>query len=222
MKLRVVAWALVSAPVAVLVAIGTPSCSSSSKSPEGLAEGCSINSDCNDPLVCAFSLCHQQCAASRDCAQGERCIETNGVGICELPAESSCAMGKTCTGGLVCGPDQQCRAACTTSTVSTACAQDQVCSQGLCYDPGELGDASMGTDSGSSSGSGSGSGSGAGIFGAAGADAREVAGLEAAGRTTGETGFEAMGVTTLWDGAEIIGATIGPGGRSAPPLTWLL
>jgi hypothetical protein len=160
MKLRVVAWALVSAPVAVLVAIGTPSCSSSSKSPEGLAEGCSINSDCNDPLVCAFSLCHQQCAASRDCSQSERCIETNGVGVCELPAESSCAMGKTCTGGLVCGPDQQCRAPCTTSTVSTACAQEQVCSQGLCYDPGELGDASMGSDSGSSSGSDSGSGSG--------------------------------------------------------------
>ena len=152
MKLRLTAWALVAAPVAVLVAIGTPSCSNASKSPVGLAAGCSINSDCNNPFVCAFSLCHQQCAASRDCSAGERCIENDGVGVCELKAESSCAMGKTCTGALQCGPDQQCRAPCTPANESTACAQLQVCSGGLCYDPGEL-DGTAGNEGGSSSGS---------------------------------------------------------------------
>ena len=166
MKLRVATWVLVAAPLAVLVAVGTPSCSNASKSPEGLAAGCSINSDCNNPLVCAFSLCHEQCAASRDCSAGERCIETNGVGVCELPGESSCAMGKACTGALQCGPDQQCRAPCTSANVSTACAQQQVCSGGLCYDPSEL-DGTSGSEGGSSSGSEAGSSSGSGGDGSA-------------------------------------------------------
>ena len=163
-KLRFAAWALVATPVGILAALGTPSCSSSSKQPEGLASGCSINTDCNDPLICAFSLCHQQCTGSRDCTSGARCVEVNGSGVCELPGETSCSMGKTCTGALQCGPNQQCRAPCDAANVSTACAGQQVCAGGLCYDPGEL-DGTTGNDSGSSSGGSSGGSSGSGSGG---------------------------------------------------------
>lgn len=157
MKLRATAWAIVATPVAVLVAIGTPSCSSSSKTPEGLAQGCSINTDCNDPLICAFSLCHQQCTASRDCAAGEACVKVDGNGVCQLPGEAPCSATQTCQTGLVCGQDNQCRAPCT--TVSD-CLAGQLCTAMVCYDPGEL-DGSTGTEGGSSSG-GEGGGSSSG------------------------------------------------------------
>ena len=156
MKLRATAWAIVATPVAVLVAIGTPSCSSSSKTPEGLAQGCSINTDCNDPLICAFSLCHEQCAASRDCSGGEACVKINGNGVCQLPSEAPCSATKACETGLVCGQDSQCRAPC--MTVSD-CLAGQLCTAMVCYDPGEL-DGSTGTEGGSSSGGEAGGSSG--------------------------------------------------------------
>ena len=36
----------------------------------GLSQGCTLNSECSDPLVCTFARCHQQCMKDRDC-QGE-------------------------------------------------------------------------------------------------------------------------------------------------------
>jgi hypothetical protein len=155
-KLRIAAWALVATPVAVLVAVGTPSCSSSSKQPADLASGCSINSDCADPLICAFSLCHEQCAASRDCSGGEACVKINGNGVCQLPSEAPCSATKACETGLVCGQDSQCRAPC--MTVSD-CLAGQLCTAMVCYDPGEL-DGSTGTEGGSSSGGEAGGSSG--------------------------------------------------------------
>jgi hypothetical protein len=40
-------------------------CSSSSTRKATLAAGCLANSDCNDPLVCAFKVCHNACKESR-------------------------------------------------------------------------------------------------------------------------------------------------------------
>ncbi|HEY1691927.1 MAG TPA: hypothetical protein VGG39_07185 [Polyangiaceae bacterium] len=145
---RSFAWACLALPAALLFVAANPSCSSS-KSPAGLAAGCSLNSDCDNPLVCIFALCHQACEESRDCSDGERCVKVDGTGVCELSTEASCANGKTCEGSLVCGPDQQCRTPCTTQT---DCLGGQVCQSNVCYDPSEL------DGSGSSSGSASSSG----------------------------------------------------------------
>ena len=106
--------------------------------------GVRINTDCTDPLVCTFEHCHEACAQSRDCTGGERCILVSGVGVCELPTESSCASG-SCAAPLVCGPDMQCRVGCPKG--GSGCAAGQVCSGGLCYDA--AGDSGTGGDSSS-------------------------------------------------------------------------
>jgi len=36
-------------------------CGGDDTAPAGEAQGCSINTDCNNPLVCAFRKCHKQC-----------------------------------------------------------------------------------------------------------------------------------------------------------------
>src|SRR5579862_1930676 len=65
------------------------SCNSSSQ--VGLSQNCSLNSDCDSPLVCVFSRCHQQCKTSEDCASGERCVASGGGGdnVCQLAQEVS-------------------------------------------------------------------------------------------------------------------------------------
>src|ERR1017187_6716532 len=129
------AWVFALVSVAVAIACAMPGCSSKS-SGVGLASGCSLNSDCNNPLVCIFSLCHQECASSRDCPSGEACVETtSGSGVCQLPAEANCSPTQQCNGGLVCGQDSKCRASCMTAS---NCLMGQSCTQLVCYDPGEL------------------------------------------------------------------------------------
>ena len=97
----------------------TPSCSSS-PTQAGLAGNCSINSDCNNPLICAFGLCHAQCKdGQRDClVAGERCVATESGRVCELQQESTCS-AKLCPTGLVCGADQQCRVECSATVACT-------------------------------------------------------------------------------------------------------
>src|ERR1700685_520452 len=68
------------------------SCSSSSQA--GLAQNCSLNSDCDSPLVCVFAGCHAQCQTPTDCSAGERCVTgTNGMApnVCQLPQETTCS-----------------------------------------------------------------------------------------------------------------------------------
>lgn len=110
-KVRRQAMAVVAVVVLLLVA-AVSSCSSSSKA-VGLGNGCSINSDCNNPLVCVFQSCHNQCTASRDCSSGERCVLSGTVGVCQLQNETMCAGGTPCQAGEVCGSDLQCRSTCT-------------------------------------------------------------------------------------------------------------
>lgn len=102
----------------------------------GLNQQCRINSDCSELLVCVFERCHEQCASSRDCDAGVRCVTTDQRrNVCQLPEEASCSGGQRCPGGELCGPDAQCRDACQSDG---DCVTDQVCSAGACAESTEL------------------------------------------------------------------------------------
>jgi len=132
--------------VVLVVAVGVAgaSCGSSGSAPPvGLSAGCSLNSDCDSPLICVFSRCHAACNDSADCTAGERCVPAGGdagaVNVCQLLGESECAAGSPCLGGEVCGSDEQCRASCQTSA---NCLSMQTCltigaAGGACYDPND-------------------------------------------------------------------------------------
>jgi hypothetical protein len=115
----------------LLLATALFDCGSSKSS--GVADNCTINSDCNNPLVCAFARCHEECAASRDCPDGDRCVFSGTTGVCQLPQESTCTT-TACAGGQVCGTDKQCRAVC---TAAGGCAMGDFClatgSADACY-----------------------------------------------------------------------------------------
>lgn len=103
---------------------GTIASCSSKSAASGLASNCSINSDCNSPLICAFGRCHIACTVSSDCSLGERCVLTGTSGSCQLPAETTCSTATACQPGEVCGTDMQCRASC---TVNASCAMGDYC-----------------------------------------------------------------------------------------------
>ena len=121
-----------------------PGCSSS-QTQSALSGTCSLNSDCDQPLVCVFSRCHNACNGSSDCPPGERCIPSGSGAdnVCQLPVETVCTGGTACPGQLVCGSDYQCRAPCQTAN---NCAQGQTCASSAgamsaCFDPGNPVDA---------------------------------------------------------------------------------
>ena len=92
----------------------------------GLSQGCTLNSECSDPLVCTFARCHNQCAKDRDCSGEERCVKgTTGGFVCQLPVETDCTKSATvCKGTQVCGADGECRDTC---SVDKDCTTGQVC-----------------------------------------------------------------------------------------------
>ena len=155
-------------------------------------KSCSINSDCDSPLVCVFSQCHNQCNTSADCPLGARCIpagtEGGALNVCQLEQESTCPSG-SCVGDLVCGADEQCRAPCTSAS---NCPAEQSCepsgSGNACFDPHnpndeiEGGSGKVGTG-----GAGGAAGKGNGGAGAAGASSGgESSGDASTGGGTGE------------------------------------
>jgi hypothetical protein len=150
MHRHVTRWSLLLVPVVVGGLLAMASCSSGSGlSPVGLAQGCSINSDCNSPLICAFGKCHEACQQSRDCPSGERCVSGGMDNVCELPTESTCSSGSQCPTGLTCSTtDMQCRNGCTTSADCTVAGD--LCANGACYSPMEAAEA--GIDTGSDAG----------------------------------------------------------------------
>lgn len=93
---------------------------------KGLSAGCTLNSECSEPLVCTFARCHQECAKDRDCTRGEeRCVKSTNGYVCQLPVETDCTKDRNaCKGNQVCGVDGECRDACSSPT---DCAPDQVC-----------------------------------------------------------------------------------------------
>ncbi|HXX66715.1 MAG TPA: hypothetical protein VEK07_06020 [Polyangiaceae bacterium] len=97
---------------ALAAAAAAASCHSASSG--ALSANCSLNSDCNSPLLCVFSRCHNACESAVDCPSGERCVPsgTAGLNVCQLPLEQSCS-GSTCPSGEVCvTSDDQCRQSC--------------------------------------------------------------------------------------------------------------
>jgi hypothetical protein len=109
-----------------------------------LAKGCTLASDCRNPLVCVFQLCHDECATTNDCLvkyganSGARCVsagkDASGAaggggagsdvkgGVCTFPKSVVAAnKGKT-------GIDTSC-------TVKADCPGAEVCGpDGQCRD----------------------------------------------------------------------------------------
>ena len=98
-----------------------------------VAQGCSLSSECQSPLVCAFAKCHQACKSSRDCTKGERCVQSDRpYYVCQ---KQSCSRNSDCLGKQVCAQDGQCHDECLTQK---DCLADQVCTAGACADTSEL------------------------------------------------------------------------------------
>lgn len=161
---------------AVLAAVACSSSSSEEKKAAGVAQACTLNSDCSNPFVCAFQRCHQQCTETRDCADGQRCVKQatkgNGegggsggalVGVCQLPVEKNCATGAVkCATGQQCAEDKQCHDVCESND---ECFDRQTCTpNGSCADMGET-DSSGNIKPGGTSGSGGTGGTGMGNAG---------------------------------------------------------
>jgi len=98
---------------------------------------CTLDSECVDPLICAFEKCHQACRASRDCPDGRRCVRgtEQPYSVCQLEEEVRCSRNSDCVGEQVCAADLQCRDACITDR---DCPSEQTCAAGVCADPPEL------------------------------------------------------------------------------------
>lgn len=102
-----------------------------------LREGCSLNSDCEEGLVCAFGVCHAACETSKDCDAG-RCIVDEGRGrVCQFEEAKTCAFNSECPPPLICGRDGACRNQCATDR---DCVPGQVCRVTTCAEPEELED----------------------------------------------------------------------------------
>jgi hypothetical protein len=96
-----------------------------------LSQGCSLNSQCENPLVCTFAHCHRQCDDDRDCRGEERCVKGESGHVCQLAADTACTTAKDCNGTQVCGVDKECRDKCTADSDCTTSTRgaDQVCAQ---------------------------------------------------------------------------------------------
>jgi hypothetical protein len=104
--------------------------------------GCSINSDCDEPLVCAFHRCHSQCQTTRDCAAGVRCVHARDAdtgallgNVCQLADERACVQNAECPPAQVCAVDGQCRDLC---DADRDCVTAQVCRIHTCAESFEL------------------------------------------------------------------------------------
>jgi hypothetical protein len=96
---------------------------------------CLLNTDCNQPLVCTMSRCHEGCRATVDCPVGEICTRVGDIGVCQLPDEAKCTADVPCGPLLICAPDLRCRASCSTPA---DCMGGQVCVQNVCAERVEL------------------------------------------------------------------------------------
>ncbi|HXI60332.1 MAG TPA: hypothetical protein VNO55_29915, partial [Polyangia bacterium] len=125
-------WAL----IAICGIVGFQGCGSSGgKAPVALTPRCILPSDCSGHLVCIDRYCVNECAESKDCTGGARCIAVEGGGnSCQPPEKKLCTLNSDCSAGLVCGVDQQCRNQCHTDV---DCPKNQRCTASslLCADP---------------------------------------------------------------------------------------
>src|SRR5262245_61067072 len=86
-KVRIVRYT-VAGTIALGLLLGAvnPGCSTDSEL-RGLAQSCTLNSDCVEGLVCLTNRCHAVCKESRDCQNGARCIQSPAGSVCQLPEE---------------------------------------------------------------------------------------------------------------------------------------
>lgn len=104
----------------------------------GVSQGCTLNSDCNNPLVCAFQRCHVACTETRDCPPGQRCVAgpMDTKNVCLLPEEENCVTDSGCNGDQICATDRECRDPCDDDS---ECIGSQVCAtSGACAEPTEV------------------------------------------------------------------------------------
>ena len=181
-----------------------------------LSQGCSLNSQCENPLVCTFSHCHRQCDDDRDCRGEERCVKGDKGNVCQLPADTACTTKSDCNGEQVCGADKECRDKCTTAA---DCTTGQVCAtSGECAstDPNKDKVDDNGTIQpdpfDDTKDSGAGGASGAGGSGASGG-AGGSSGAAGSGGTGGSAGVDAGPDSSVGGSAGSAGAT-GSGGSA--------
>ena len=206
-------WLTLGASVGfVLVACGDTA--DEQKKLAGIAQGCTLNSDCNNPLVCAFQRCHEACVESRDCPPGQRCIAgEDDTNVCQLPDEVSCMTSSGCDGSQVCAIDRECRDACTSEN---ECIGAQVCATtGACADPDEVDkDGNLPPAGGTGGMGGTGGGKG-GTSGTSGTSGEGGEGGDGTGGTSGSSGSTGEGGTTMTGGTSpggMGGTTSGTGG----------
>jgi hypothetical protein len=84
------------AMVAFLGVLGFSACSGDPEPVQvALAQGCTINSDCVAPLVCAFKRCHDECNESRDCPNDQHwMVSDRPFHVCQLPVEETCSYNR--------------------------------------------------------------------------------------------------------------------------------
>jgi hypothetical protein len=99
--------------------------------------GCTLPSDCQNPLICTAGRCHAQCAETRDCDFGQRCVKIEDNSVCQLQAEAKCTYNSQCPTPLICAVDLQCRAQC---QADRDCTKGQLCTltSKVCAEPAEL------------------------------------------------------------------------------------
>jgi hypothetical protein len=150
------------AALALLTTLGLASCGDPAVLAElkALGEGCLLDSDCAEDLVCVFRLCHYQCVETKDCLAKPaappdvRCVKGDKpTNVCLLEGEIECGAASPegelvldssrCPGQLVCGADGECRDAC---TADHQCVATQTCVQGTCADGDELNTLGLLTD----------------------------------------------------------------------------
>lgn len=207
--------------IALGACVAASSCGSDNTSTKK-AVGCTLNSDCDSPLICVYQRCHQACGASSDCPDGQRCVagdSASAAHVCQLPVESSCASEVSCTGDQLCSAtDQQCRTPCHSSK---DCVKGDYCesegSQSLCFVTTNSSDESVLIDNGvleagapDSSMTSGGEGGSSGVVGpvAQGGTGGAAGAESSAGGASDDAGTVAS-VCTVHFGAIAIGDTIG-------------
>ncbi|HJL14316.1 MAG TPA: hypothetical protein RMH99_01600 [Sandaracinaceae bacterium LLY-WYZ-13_1] len=88
-----------------------------------LGQQCTINTDCQAPLICGFGRCRRACDVDRDCVPPAYCLVSPEieVGTCALEDELRCALDSDCPEDTVCR----------LGTCTTECEEDRDCGPGL-------------------------------------------------------------------------------------------